>query len=107
MRNGAGARGTALRQIQLDLTNRSLVNVGAGPNLLNRFDATLSFLFPESDKYQISFSYTVGRNDDTLERMTGRTERIDALEPETRDFMKRIDPMVNVTWCSANASSSE
>jgi hypothetical protein len=64
-----GARGTALRQFQLDLTNRSLVNIGAGPGLLNRFDATLSFLFPDSDNYQISFSYTVGRNDDTLERI--------------------------------------
>jgi hypothetical protein len=29
----------------------------------------LSFLFPDSDNYQVSFSYTVGRNDDTLERI--------------------------------------
>ncbi|MGH6886209.1 MAG: hypothetical protein ACREGK_09055, partial [Geminicoccales bacterium] len=64
-----GARGTALRQIELHLTNRHLVNIGPGPTLLNRFDATLSFLFPDSDNYQISFSYTVGRNDDTLERI--------------------------------------
>jgi hypothetical protein len=64
-----GARGTALSQIELHLTNRSLINIGPGPDLLNRFDATLSFLFPDSDNYQISFSYTVGRNDDTLERI--------------------------------------
>jgi hypothetical protein len=64
-----GARDTAFRQIELDLSNRSLVNVGSGPTLLNRFDATLSFLFPDSENYRISFSYTVGRNDDTLERI--------------------------------------
>jgi hypothetical protein len=64
-----GARGTALSQIELHLTNRSLANIGPGPDLLNRFDAMLSFLFPDSDNYQVSFSYTVGRNDDTLERI--------------------------------------
>jgi hypothetical protein len=64
-----GAPGTALSQIELDLTNKALVNIGPGPSLLNRFDATLSFLFPNSDNYRISFSYTVGRNDDTLERL--------------------------------------
>ncbi|MGH6944287.1 MAG: hypothetical protein ACREH6_08735, partial [Geminicoccaceae bacterium] len=64
-----GAPDTALSQVELQVTDKYLINFGSGPTQINRLDVTLSYLFPNSENYRIAFSYSLGRNDDTLEKI--------------------------------------
>ena len=62
-----GARGTLLERLSLDLANKYLYGFTGPLKHFNRFDATLSYLLPGSDRYRLGFSYTIGRSDDTLQ----------------------------------------
>jgi hypothetical protein len=62
-----GARGTLLERLNLDLANKYLYGLTGPLKHFNRFDATLSYLLPGSDRYRLGVSYTIGGADDTLQ----------------------------------------
>lgn len=61
-----GAAGSALERIELNVSNRYLYNWDGDPENLNLFQVSLSYLFPQLDNYRLSFAYSNGRTDDTL-----------------------------------------
>jgi hypothetical protein len=62
-----GAHGTLLERLNLDLANKYLYGITGPLEHFNRFDATLSYLLPGSDRYRLGVNYTIGRSDDTLQ----------------------------------------
>lgn len=65
----SGAPDTLLAQFEIDVANKYLYNVNADIEHIDRFEAGLSYLFPGYDNYKLSFRYTAGRTEDTLERI--------------------------------------
>jgi hypothetical protein len=62
-----GAPGNLLRPVELQLANRYLYNVDTEFEHINQFDATLAYLFPGNENYQLSFAYANGRDENSLE----------------------------------------
>lgn len=62
-----GAPGNLLRQFEIQLANRYLYNVDTQFDSINQFDAALAYLFPGNENYQLSFAYSNGRDDNSLE----------------------------------------
>jgi hypothetical protein len=62
-----GSKGTLLEQFDLDLAYKYLYGITGPLEHFHRFDATLSYLLPGSERYRLAFNYTVGRADDTLQ----------------------------------------
>lgn len=65
----SGAPDTVIAQFEIDFADKYLYNVNAEVEHINRFEAGISYLFPGLENYKLSFRYTVGRTDDTLERI--------------------------------------
>ncbi len=62
-----GAPGNPFRQIELQIANRYLYNIDTDFEHINQFDAALAYLFPGNEHYQLSFAYSNGRDDNSLE----------------------------------------
>ena len=62
-----GAPGNLFRQFELQLANRYLYNVDTAFENINQFDAALAYLFPGNENYQLSFAYSNGRDENSLE----------------------------------------
>ena len=62
-----GAPGNLFRQFELQLSDRYLYNVDTQFEHINQFDAALAYLFPGNEHYQLSFAYSNGRDDVSLE----------------------------------------
>jgi hypothetical protein len=62
-----GSEDTPLERLDLDLAYKYLYGITGPLEHFHRFDATLSYLLPGTERYRIGFSYTVGRADDTLQ----------------------------------------
>ncbi|MGI9500374.1 MAG: hypothetical protein ACR2P3_10060 [Geminicoccaceae bacterium] len=62
-----GAPGNLLRQFEIQLANRYLYNVDTEFEHINQFDAALAYLFQGNENYQLSFAYSNGRDDNSLE----------------------------------------
>lgn len=62
-----GAPSNLLRQFELQLANRYLYNVDTNFGSINQFDAALAYLFPGNENYQLSFAYSNGRDENSLE----------------------------------------
>lgn len=62
-----GAPGNLFRQFELRVANRYLYNVDTDFEHINQFDATLAYLFPDNENYQLSVAYSNGRDDNSLE----------------------------------------
>ena len=65
----SGAPETLLSQIEIDIANKYLYNLNAEVRHIERFEAGISYLFPGLENYKLSFRYTTGRTDDTLDRI--------------------------------------
>jgi hypothetical protein len=64
-----GAPDTIIERIELDMSNKYFYDFADGINNLNRFDVSLSYLLPQTEHYRVSFSYSIGRADDTLQEI--------------------------------------
>jgi hypothetical protein len=64
-----GAPATMIERIEFDVSDKYFYDFADGVNHLNRFDVSLSYLLPQSENYRISFSYSNGRADDTLQKI--------------------------------------
>ena len=62
-----GAPSNFFRQFELQLANRYLYNVDTAFESINQFDAALAYLFPGNENYQLSFAYSNGRDENSLE----------------------------------------
>ena len=62
-----GAPTNLFRQFELQLANRYLYNVDTAFENINQFDAALAYLFPGNENYQLSFAYSNGRDENSLE----------------------------------------
>ncbi len=62
-----GAPGNLFRQFEIQLVNRYLYNVDTEFESINQFDAAIAYLFPDNENYQLSFAYSNGRDDNSLE----------------------------------------
>ena len=62
-----GAPETLFRPFELQLANRYLYNVDTNLNDINQFDAAIAYIFPGSENYQLSFAYSNGRDENSLE----------------------------------------
>jgi hypothetical protein len=62
-----GAPNNLFRQFELKLANRYLHNVDTAFENINQFDAALAYLFPGNEHYQLSFAYSNGRDENSLE----------------------------------------
>ena len=62
-----GAPDTLIRPFELQLHNRYLHNVDTDFSDINQFDAALAYIFPGSENYQLSFAYSNGRDENSLE----------------------------------------
>ena len=62
-----GAPSNLFRQFELQLANRYLYNVDTNFEHINQFDAALAYLFPGNENYQLSFAYSNGRDENSLE----------------------------------------
>ncbi|MDX1540359.1 MAG: hypothetical protein R3349_03040, partial [Geminicoccaceae bacterium] len=61
-----GAADTLLERIQVDLSEKYLYNVGSDIEHINLVELAFSYLFPDVDNYRLTFSFTGGRDEDTL-----------------------------------------
>jgi hypothetical protein len=64
-----GAPGTIIERIEFDASEKYFYDFAPGVHNLNRFDLTLSYLLPHTENYRISFSYSNGRADDTIQEI--------------------------------------
>jgi hypothetical protein len=62
-----GAPETLFRPFELQIANRYLYNVDTNLNDINQFDAAVAYIFPGSENYQLSFAYSNGRDENSLE----------------------------------------
>ena len=62
-----GAQSIMFRQFELQIANRYLYNVDTAFEHINQFDAALAYLFPGNENYQLSFAYSNGRDENSLE----------------------------------------
>jgi hypothetical protein len=62
-----GAPETLLRPIEIQIANRYLYNVDTTFEDINQFDAAIAYLFPGKENYQLSFAYSNGRDENSLE----------------------------------------
>lgn len=62
-----GAPETLFRPFELQLANRYLHNIDTNLNDINQFDAAVAYIFPGSENYQLSFAYSNGRDENSLE----------------------------------------
>ena len=62
-----GAPSNLFRQFELQLANRYLYNLDTEFENINQFDAALAYLFPGNENYQLSFAYSNGRDENSLE----------------------------------------
>ena len=62
-----GAPETLFRPFELQLANRYLYNVDTNLNDINQFDAAIAYIFPGTENYQLSFAYSNGRDQNSLE----------------------------------------
>lgn len=61
-----GAADTLLERIQFDLADTYLYNIGSDIEHINLLEVGFSYLLPGRDNYRLSFSFTGGRDRDTL-----------------------------------------
>jgi hypothetical protein len=64
-----GAPDTVIERIEFDISDKYFYDFAPGVHNLNRFDVSVSYLLPESENYRISFAYSLGRADDTLQEI--------------------------------------
>ncbi|MGI9434598.1 MAG: hypothetical protein ACR2Q4_07200 [Geminicoccaceae bacterium] len=62
-----GAPGNLFRQFEIQLADRYLYNVDTTFESINQFDAAIAYLFPGNENYQLSFAYSNGRDENSLE----------------------------------------
>ncbi|MEL6964328.1 MAG: hypothetical protein AAFO01_16355 [Pseudomonadota bacterium] len=62
-----GAPKTLFRPFELQIANRYLHNVDTNLSDINQFDAAIAYIFPGSENYQLSFAYSNGRDENSLE----------------------------------------
>ncbi|HEX6142766.1 MAG TPA: hypothetical protein VFZ01_08620 [Geminicoccaceae bacterium] len=61
-----GAADTLFERIQFDLSEKYLYNVNAEIEHINLVEVGFSYLLPEAENYRLTFSFTGGRDEDTL-----------------------------------------
>lgn len=64
-----GAEATLLEQFEIDVANRYLYDFLGSIENINLFQTSLSYTFPGVENYQLSFSYSVGRAEQTLDEI--------------------------------------
>jgi hypothetical protein len=64
-----GAPDTVIERIEFDVSDKYFYDFAPGVHHLNRVDVSVSYLLPESENYRISFAYSFGRADDTLQEI--------------------------------------
>lgn len=62
-----GAPETLLRPFEIQIANQYLYNVDTSFNDINQFDAAIAYIFPGRENYQLSFAYSNGRDENSLE----------------------------------------
>jgi hypothetical protein len=62
-----GAQDTLLEQFEIEVTNRYLRDLISEPQNINLFETSFSYNFPGIENYRLSFTYSNGRAEQTLD----------------------------------------
>ena len=64
-----GAEDTLIEQFEIDVANRYLYDFLGSIDNINLFETSFSYNFPGVENYRLSFSYSTGRQEQTLEEI--------------------------------------
>lgn len=64
-----GAQETLIEQFEIEVTDRYLRSLSGEPENVNLFESAFSYIFPGVENYRLSFTYSTGRTEQSLEQI--------------------------------------